>query len=107
MILEIASLVFLFIIRLRFPGNNSIMQTFRKQYDKGVVKLVRDLEKLDFVNLSIINKVIPEFIQFRLANKELWNSVVYRKCLNRLLQQEIVNKKRRYRLLEKDVKPVK
>ena len=118
MILEIASLVFLFIIRLRFPGNNSIMQTFRKQYDKGVVKLVRDLEKLDFetrkrrlnldfVNLSIINKVIPEFIQFRLANKDLWNSVVYRKCLNRLLQQEIVNKKRRYRLLEKDVKPVK
>ena len=110
--------MFLFIIRLRFPGNNSIIQTFRKRYDNRVVKLVRDLEKLDFktrkrrldldfLNLGVENKVIPKFIQFPLANKELWNSIVYIKCLNKILQQEIINKKRRYRLLEKDVKPVK
>ena len=41
-----------------------------------------------------------------MANKEICNSVAYRKCLNKLLQREIINKKRRYRLLEKDLKSV-
>ena len=41
-----------------------------------------------------------------MPNKEICNSVAYRKCLNKLLQPEIINKKRRYRLLEKDLKSV-
>ena len=76
MFLKIASLVFLFIIRLRFPASNSIIQTLRSRYDNRVVKLVRELEKLDyktrkwkldleFLNLCIENNVIPKFIQFR------------------------------------------
>ena len=107
MFLKIASLVFLFIIRLRFAANNSIIQTLRKRYDNRVVKLVRDIEKSDFktrkckldmefLNLFAENKVIPKFIQFRVANKELRNSVAYRKCLNKLLLQEVINKKRSY-----------
>ena len=39
--------VFFFIIRLRFPVSNSIIQTLRSRYDKRVVKLVHELEKLD------------------------------------------------------------
>ena len=83
-----------------------------------MVKLVRDLEKLDlkkrkckldleFLNLCVENKKIPKFIQFHVANKELRYSIACRKYLNELLQQEVNNKKRRYRLLEKDLKSVK
>ena len=50
---------------------------------------------------------MSKFIQCRVANKELWNTVAYRKCLNKFLQQEVINKKRRYRLPEKDLKSMK
>ena len=83
-----------------------------------MVKLVRLLEKLyyktrkckldlEFLKLCVENNVIPKYIQFRIANRELWNSVACRKSLNELLQQEVINKKRRYKLLEKDLKSVK
>ena len=109
MFLKITSLVFLFIIRLRFPASKSIIQTLRSRYDNLVVKLVCDLEKLDyktrkcnldleFLNLCVENNVIPKFMQFGVANKELRNCVAYRKCLN---------KKQRYRFLEKSIKSVK
>ena len=73
MFLKITSLVFLPIILLRFPANNSIIQTLRKRYDNRVVKLVCDLENFDFnarkfkldlefLNLCVENKVIPKFI---------------------------------------------
>ena len=113
MFLKIASLVFLFIIHLRLPAKNSIIQTLRNRYYNRVVKLVRDLEKLDFktrkckLDLEFLNLCVENKIQFRVANKELWNSLAYRKCLNKLLQQGVINKKRRYRLLEKDLKSVK
>ena len=96
----------------------SIIQALRNRYDNRVVKLVRELERLDyktrkckidleFFNLSVENNVIPKFIQLHVGNKELRNSVARRKCLNKLLQQEVINKKRRYKLLEKDLKSVK
>ena len=62
---------------------------------------------LEFLNLGVENKVIRKFIKFCVAKKELWNSVAYTKCLNKLLQQEIINKKQRYRLLDKDLKSLK
>ena len=69
MFLKIVSLVFLFIIRLSFPASNSIIQTLGSRYNNPVVKLVRELEKLDhkarqckldleFLNLSVENNVI-------------------------------------------------
>ena len=63
--------------------------------------------ELEFLNLCVENNVIPKFIQFRVANKEFRNSVACRKCLKKLLQQEVINKKQRYWLLEKDLKSVK
>ena len=91
MFLKIATLVFLFTIRLRFPAGNLIMQTLRSRYDDRMVKLVHELEKLDyktrkckldleFLNLCVENNVILKFIHFRVANKELWNSVASKKC---------------------------
>ena len=116
--LKIASLVFSFVISLRFPASNSIIHTLRKRYNNRVVKLVCDLENLDFKtrkckldlkfrNLKLENKIIPKFRQFCIVNKEHWNSVAYRKCLNKLYQRVVINKKRRYRLLEKDLKSMK
>ena len=79
-----------------------MIQTLRKRCQNRVVKLVRDLEKLDFkrrkckpdfesLNLCVEYKVIPKFIQFHVANKELRNSVAYRKYLNKLLQHEVIH----------------
>ena len=48
---------------------------------------------MEFLNLFVENKVIPKFIQFRVANKELRNSVAYRKCLNKLLKQEVTGER--------------
>ena len=89
MFLRIASLVFLVIIRLRSLASDSIILTLRSWHDNRVIKLVRELEKLDynirkckldlkFLNLFIENNVIPKFIQFRVATEELQNFVAHR-----------------------------
>ena len=46
--------------------------------------------------------VIPNFLKFRLANKDLRNSVTYIKCQQNLLQTEINNKKSRLRTLQNE-----
>ena len=51
--------------------------------------------------------LLTKFIQLHVANTALRNSVVYRNCLNKLLQQEVISKKQRYRLLEKHLNSVK
>ena len=118
MFLKIASLIILFIIRLRLAASNWIMQPLRNRYNNRVTKLVRDQEKLDFktrksqlhlefLNQCVENNVIPKFIQFHLADKELRNTEDYRKCLIKLLQKEVINKKRRFSLLANDLKSAK
>ena len=42
-------------------------------------------------------------MQFRVSNKDLRNSPTYKQCQTKLLKQEISNKKRRARLLKKDL----
>ena len=44
---------------------------------------------------------------FRVANKDFLNSQTYRQCQRKLLKQEISNKKRRARLLRKDLQSVR
>ena len=46
--------------------------------------------------------VIPNFLKFCLANKDLRNSVTYIKCQQNLLQTEINNKKSRLRTLQNE-----
>ena len=71
MFLKIASLIILFIIRLRLAASNWIMQPLRNRYNNRVTKLVRDQEKLDFktrksqlhlefLNQCVENNVITE-----------------------------------------------
>ena len=61
------------------------------------------LSDLEFLDNCIRNDVVPKFVQFRDANKDLRNSSTYRQCLTKLLKQEISNKKRCPRLLKKDL----
>ena len=118
MIQRVFSTVFLFLVRLRFPSNLSMIQVIRNRYGNDTVKLVRQFEKLDYkyrkllLDLSFLgncikNNVILKFVQFRLANRDLRESSAYRQCQQKLLKQEIINKKRRVRLVKKDLSSVK
>ena len=80
--LRIISIVFLFLVRLRFPSNLSTIQVIRNRYGYDTVKLLTQIEKLDFKHRKILldlnflencikNNVTPKFLQFRLANKDL------------------------------------
>ena len=53
------------------------------------------------------NDVIPKFISFKLANRQLNNFRVYRKCQIRLLEEEIKSKGKRINTLENDTQRVK
>ena len=90
------------------------IQVIRNRYGNEVVKLMRKFERLDFKYRKVLldldfldncirNNVVPKFVQFRVANKDLRNSPSYRQCQTKLLKQEISNKKRRARLLKKDL----
>ena len=82
MMLRVLSIVFLFLVRLRFPSNLSTIQVIRNRYGNDTVKLVRQFDKLDYKHRKILldlnflkncikNNVTPKFLQFRLANKDL------------------------------------
>ena len=110
--LLVLSIVFIFILRLRFPQNKSIAQIVTDRYGKDALKLIRKYENLDFKRKKVIldieflencNKhgLIPKFVQFKVANKTLRGSNVYKQCQRKLLQQEISNKKNQQRSLLK------
>ena len=83
-----------------------------------LLKKTRSFEKCDFkfrkchLDLRFLldckkNGVIPKFLRFKLANRHLNNSHVYRKCQLRLLEEEIKSKQMRINTLENDTKMVK
>ena len=94
-----------FLVRLRFSSRLSFLQVIRNQYGDTIVKLVRKFEKVEFkhrkaaldLNFSQTCRtfnVIPNFLQFRVANKSLQKSQAHQKCPNHLLLAEINNKRR-------------
>ena len=52
------------------------------------------------------NGVIPKFLSFKLVNRHLNNSHVYRKCQLRFLEEEIKSKRKRINTLENDTQRV-
>ena len=118
MILKTLTLVFMFIIRLRFPKSSSLIEVIRKRYGEGVVKLVRAFEKcnfkclklqldIDFLVICQQHKVIPKFLQFRIANCNLRRTSTYQHCQIRLLNEEIKIKKKNLKSLEKEFTSLK
>ena len=73
MIIRVLSLVFLFIVRLRFPLNKSVANVIRSRYNDEIAKQIRRFEKLDlkipkneadldFLQSCQKNNLIPSFL---------------------------------------------
>ena len=82
MIIRVLSLVFLFILRLRFPSDKSIANVVGSCYNDKIVKLTRRFEQLDFkirkneadldfLQLCQQNNLIPKFLNFKVASSSL------------------------------------
>ena len=111
-------MVFLFIIHIRFPKGKSIAEIIRSRCGKTFVRKIRKFEKNDYklrkdhLDLRFLlefkkNNLIPKFLQFKLSNWHLHNSVVYNKCQIKLLVDEIRAKRIRINILDKDTKRIK
>ena len=103
MFIRVLSLVYLFLIRLRFPPGSSVSDVIRKRYGNTVLSKLRKYEKLDlkigkakldisFLEVCIEQDLTPTFVQFRTANRNLRNSESYTSCQRMLLSQERQNK---------------
>lgn len=103
MLFRSITIVFLFIIRIRFPQDQSIATIIRKRYAGNTLKDVRRLERLDkkcrkleididFLETCIRHDVIPTFVKFKVANQGIRQSNVYRKCQEEILKVELQNK---------------
>lgn len=114
MMLSVISIAFLFLVRMWFASILSAIQKIRICYGNDTVKLVRQLDKLAYkyhrllLDLSSIENCVkdnytPKFAQFHLENADLRDSSAYPKCLQTLLMQDIMIKKRRVTLVMKNV----
>ena len=103
MIIRVLSLVFLFIVRLRFPSKKSIANVIRSGYNGVIVKQIRRFEKLDFkiqkneADLDFLqpfqqNNLISKFPHFKVASSSLRFSRTYKQCQRQLLKREIKKK---------------
>ena len=92
MLLRVTVLVFFFLAWVRFLRNESIPRVTRRRYGHDTLKLLRNFEKLDYkirnieLDICFLRKceskdVIPNFLRFRLANKNLKNSMTQRPLL--------------------------
>ena len=98
--MRVATLVFLFLARIRFPKTESISSIIRRRYADKVLREVRQFEKLNYklrkvqLDLDFLCKVkdsdvIPKLLNFRLANKKLQDSLTYNNYQRNLLITEI------------------
>ena len=77
----------MFLTRVRFPRNELILSVIWRWCDHDTLKLLQNFEKLDYkireVELDICfflrkdesKDVVPNFLKFRLTNKNLKNSM--------------------------------
>ena len=97
--LRLISIVFLFLVRLRFPSHLSTVQVICNRYGNEVVNLMRKFERLDFryrivlldldfLDNCIRNDVVSKFVQFRVTNKDF----AIRQFIDRA-KQNYLNKK--------------
>ena len=102
------SLVLLFIIKLRFPRTKSIVDILTERYGRPVLALYRNLERQDykvrkgqcdlhFLRCCQSQNLIPNFLKFKLHNRNLQHTRSYRIFQKDLLSCEIRNKTRALR----------
>ena len=96
----------------------SMADIIRSRYGEAFVRKIHKFEKNDYkfrkghMDLMFLleckkNNLIPKFLQFKLAKRHLYNSVVYKKFQIKLLEEEIRANRKRINILEKDTKRVK
>ena len=116
--LRVIALVFMFVARTRFPVKHFIVNVLRKRYGKILVENVRKFEKYDFKCQKAIldlvflltckeKKIIPKFLRFKVAQKQLQFSNTYSICLKILLNQEISNKRKLVRNAKQNLTSMK
>ena len=101
--MAVAAIVFLFLIRLRFPKSESISYILYRRYGQSTLKRIQKFEKLDYhlckaeVILEFLlqcrdSNVIPNVLNFHVSSQSLKASLTYRQCHLKLFQQEIRHK---------------
>ena len=101
--MKISILVFLCLIRLRFPSRKSIAEIICTRYGSDTVKQLRKFEILDykvcknqcdleFLKFCQENCLTPKFLNFKLANRNLRYSDSFKQCQSLLLKEEIKTK---------------
>ena len=115
---RVITYVFLFLVRLRFPAQDSTIKILRRQCGDDLVEKVRKFEKFDFkyrkalldlefLQLQKKEKLIPKFLQFKVTNKRLESSEAYLSCQRRLLNQEMSVKYKIIRALNDKITSMK
>ena len=116
--IHVAVIVFLFLARVRIPKSWSIAEVIRCRYTENTVKRIRKLKNLDYrlrkakLDLQFLCKcddsnVVPNFLNFRLANSHIKYSSTYRLCQINLLREEIYQKKYTLISLQKEFSSLK
>lgn len=97
------TLVFLFIIRCRFPRAHSLATIIRNRYGSNTLRLIRKYEKVDFKirkidqDISFLetckdNDLSPTFLRYKMSSSRLRNSSSYKASQRLFLQEEITFK---------------
>ena len=100
MIVRVLTLVFLLLLKLRFPANKSVVAIICKRHGVDAVKRLRKLEKLHFkirtneTDLGFSKMchqegLTPKFLNFKLVNSSSKHSGTYKQCQSMLLKAEI------------------
>ena len=78
-----------------------------KSFKKNDYKLQKGHPDLRFLLEFKKNNLISKFLQFKVANRHLRNSIVYKKCQIKQLEKEFRAKRKRINILEKDTNRIR
>ena len=106
----ILSIVFIFLLRLRFPRNQPIIQVIERRYGRRLVILYRKYERLckkfnkcqcdiSFLKICKSYNIVPKFLRFKLYKRNLYDSKLYKQYQFKLLQSELNSKQKLSRTL--------
>jgi hypothetical protein len=106
------ALVFTFILRLRFPRNESIAQLILRRYDQATLQLFRNTERNDFKinkiesDIRFLNtckhyEVFPKFVQFKVTSADFERTAGYRRCQEEILNHEVKNQEAKLQELKR------
>ena len=94
------TLLFLFILRLKFPSHKSINRIILERYNEEVLSTFRNFNKydlklrkldsdLDFLTKCFSNNLTPNFLEFKLYSCALRGGSDYKKFQKKLLNDEL------------------